>query len=533
LGRTILLGLDGATFSILDALIDSGIMPTLGAQIKRGVRGVLQSTIPPVTFPAFTSMMTGRSPGYHGIFDFVQPKDYGAGIHFELNRSDDIRCETIWSIVSRHERPVICLNFPMTYPQRPLLGAGIPGFVSLRHLRRNVYPPELYDRLQKLPGFSPRELAMDLDLEKKSIQGISREEAEAWVDLHRRREQQLFNILSYLMVNIEWSLLAVVFDGVDKIQHAFWRLIDENNVIDDGSTWESSIKRACMEYFKQIDDFLEEIIVLAGEDARVFIVSDHGFGPTTEIFYVNVWLHQHGYLHWSDDGHLDEIGQLTVDRLKRHVTLLDWQRTVAYALTPSSNGIYIRVSRESGEPGIPPEEYERFRHELKTALLGFTDPIDGGQVVTRVLTREEAFPGSAMYLAPDLTLELRDGGFVSILNADAALKSRTEVAGTHRPDGIFVASGQGVREDAVIEPLSILDVAPTILYSLDVPVPSDFEGRVVSDVFTPTFLKTQPMRSAGQTLSPDGLPAVRDERAKETLEDLEIMTRLRALGYFE
>ena len=77
--------------------------------------------------------------------------------------------------------------------------------------------------------------------------------------------------------------------------------------------------------------------------------------------------------------------------------------------------------------------------------------------------------------APDLTLRLSDHGFVSVLNAVQPVLHRREVVGTHRPEGVFIAGGPGVRSGELLPPMSILDVAPTLLYSLDLPVPGDLE----------------------------------------------------------
>jgi predicted AlkP superfamily phosphohydrolase/phosphomutase len=513
--------------------MDDGVMPVLKRLVERGVHGHLLSTIPPVTFPAFTSIMTGRSPGYHSIFDFVRAEERNSQIYFAMNTSRDVRCETIWSIASRNRCRVICLNFPVTYPQRPLLGFGIPGFVSFRHLRQNIYPPEMYEKIRSLPGFSSRDLTMDLDLEKKTVQGLTQAESEEWIAVHERRERQLFQILEYLMANEPWELAAVVFDGVDKLQHVFWRFIDPTFYPDLPSAWEKKIRDRCRNYFAQLDSFLGRIVALAGPAARLFMVSDHGFGPTTEVFYINKWLQQRGYLQWGQGAPRDESGKLTVERLKSHVMLLDWEKTIAYAFTPSSNGIHIRVAQAPGRPGIRPEEYEAFRQQLRRELLEFTDPETGGQVVTQVLTREEAFPGSCMHLAPDLTLSLRDGGFVSILNSDVPLRSRPEVAGTHRPEGIFIALGTGIREGASLEPLSILDVAPTVLYSLGLPIPEDFEGQVPAEIFTPSFIKAQPVCMGEPTQPPELFPTAQTMPMTGAVEEVEILDRLKALGYVE
>lgn len=532
--KTVLIGLDGATFSIIDHLMEEGIMPFLQELTGRGTRAELLSTPNPLTPPAWTSLMTGRSPGNHGIFDFLRPERTEDGIYIKLLSARDVQCETIWSLASRQQRKVTVLNFPLTYPPQSLSGFVIPGFVPFRHLRRAVHPPSFYTQVKDLLGLNAKDLALDLDHEKKGIQGLPPEEYEEWIRFHIRREQQWFRVLRHLMEYEPCELTAVVFDGPDKIQHLAWGLIDPAFFPEKPSPWEEKIRSLCLDYFRQLDVFLADIVKLAGSDAQIFIVSDHGFGPSWDIFYLNVWLHEHGYLQWGEDGApLDDAHSVLAARMKTQYGLLDWKRTVAYALTPSSNGIYIQVSKGPGQLGIPPETYEPFRRELINSLLSFTDPESGETVVKRVMTREEVFSGSQMHLAPDLTLVLRDHSFISILNADSPLKRRKEPKGMHRPEGIFIAAGEGIRQGTLIPQLSILDVCSALLYSLMLEIPQDLEGRFPAEVFEPSFLEACPPCAGGSTRLLDSSATRISEASWRRSEEEAVLSRLKALGYIE
>jgi len=534
--KTLIFGLDGACFAILDALIDEGVTPFIGELRRRGVSAELMSTVNPLTPPAWTTMMTGRNPGSHGIFDFIRAEERGKSVFFAMNSSRDRRVETLWEIASRQQRRVTALNFFGMAPPRPVEGHTISGFIPYRHLRRAMWPPELYDRIQRLPGFDRHELAMDLDLEKKSIQGLPEEDYESWTGLHRRRERQWFEIAQMLMTEEPSDLTAIVFDGVDKLQHVFWRYLDpEYFDAENASAKDRSIREMCLEYYREVDAYMRRLAELAGDDARIFVVSDHGFGPTWEVFYLNVWLAERGHLGWQDDAVRDASGALTVERLKSHVSLLDWDRTTAFCLTPSSNGVSIRRAKAGG-PGVRPEEYESFRQRLADELLAWRDPEDGGQVVTSVLTREQAYPGAAMETAPDLLLALRDRGFVSILNADRPLAPRPAVLGTHRPEGVFLAAGPGIGRGPCSETVHLVDATPIALYSLGLPIPQDLEGRVPGDIFTARQMGRRPLEIGPPTLAPDPFPERRVSRKDAALEaeaEAEIMERLRALGYVE
>lgn len=522
----VLIGLDGGTFAILDPLMREGVMPFLERFVASGTRAELRSVIPPLTPPAWASITTGRSPGHHGVFDFFTFESPESR-HVRIANSTDVRSETVWSIVSRHGLTATALNFPLMAPPRPIAGCVIPGWVLWRFLRRSCHPAGLYDRVKDLPGFDPRELAMNLELERKALNGCPPAEQEDWVRMHSRRERQWFEILAYLMRNEPHDLTAIVFDGVDKLQHLFWNLLDPGCA----SRADGGIRQLCLDYFRQLDGLIAETVALAGEEANVFIVADHGFGPSREVVHVNGWLARHGYLTWSglDPTEQDDADTLGVGIIGWMDQLIDWDRTTAYARTPSSNGIHICVAGRRGPGGIAPDDYPAFRRRLREALLELRDPRTGERVVTAVWTREEAFPGPLAGGAADLTLELRDGGFISTVKSDVFVVPRAEPVGTHRPDGIFLARGPAVAEGARLAPLSVLDVTPILLHALGVPVPEDLEGRVPLDAFKTEWIRAHPVAVGEPTRPPAIFPAAPPERDGEE----QVLARLKALGYLE
>jgi predicted AlkP superfamily phosphohydrolase/phosphomutase len=167
------------------------------------------------------------------------------------------------------------------------------------------------------------------------------------------------------------------------------------------------------------------------------------------------------------------------------------------------------------------------------SLLSYKDPRTNMPVVTKIMTREEAFPGKATEEAPDLTLTLRDGGFVSILKADEVVKARQQIGGTHSPEGIFVARGKNLQKGLALPPQTILDVAPTLLYAINLPIPEDFEGKVITEAFDPQFLRANPVRIGASTI-PSAIVSGRDHAdGLEGSDEREILERLKALGYLE
>ena len=533
--RTVLIGLDGATFSVLDPLVDQGVMPFLKQLRWMGARAELRSVVPPLTPPAWTSLMTGRNPGHHGVFDFFLKEDNSPHIRFATSR--DVRCETVWSIANRNECRVTTLNYPLMMPPPRLNGHVVAGgWMTPRQLRLGCSPDALYDSIKTIPEFDPKKVAMDMAHEEKALEGCDRDEYESWIQMHIAREEQWFGILRHLMREEPSGLTAILFDGVDKIQHLCWRFLAPEWETGTPEPWEQGVRDAALAYFSRLDRLLAEIETLAGPEATLLIASDHGFGPQTMTFFVNAWLESEGLLAWADADQPRESDAATLGmgQLARHVTMLDWKKTKAYAATPSSNGIHIVTAEKASDPGVPPAEYETFRKQLIDSLYNLRCPGTNTRLVEQIWTREEAFDGPFLHRAPDLTLGLADGGLVSILGSDAPVKLREQPSGTHRPLGVFLAKGPGIQGGIRADELSILDVAPTLLHSLGMAIPEDMEGRVAEEIFEPSFLEEDPVRYGGVAAPAEAAPPkTSDNIMFDADAEAEMAKRLRALGYIE
>ncbi|MDP3938525.1 MAG: alkaline phosphatase family protein, partial [Deltaproteobacteria bacterium] len=295
--------------------------------------------------------------------------------------------------------------------------------------------------------------------------------------------------------------------------------------------WERRIRELAIDYFVKLDAQLAELVEIAGPDTRVFIASDHGAGSSTEIFFPNALLSRLGYLRWKDQGPTVPDDQLTAPYIFDFYKSIDWPATTAYLRSSSANGIYIRRA-ERGWGGVTEADYPAFREKLIADLLGYVDPRDGKPVITRVLTREEAFAGPAMEEAPDITLFLRDGGHPAVLNSDEIVKPRHQISGMHRHAGVLVAVGPGLRRGLSLPPRGISDMTPTMLYSLGLPIPEGLEGELVREAFEKDQLEAEPVRfeqaaanSERQSEGPDETMSAEDEAT--------VLKRLQQLGYLD
>ena len=221
----------------------------------------------------------------------------------------------------------------------------------------------------------------------------------------------------------------------------------------------------------------------------------------------------------------DALGQLAAEKLKDHLGMVDWKRTIAFAPTPSSNGIFVKKDNGSGL-GVKEADYLPFVLKLQNELLAFRDPADGQLVVTGV-DLNKLRGSSFVEPCPDITIRLRDGGFISILKSTEVVVQRPRPDGTHRPTGIFIGYGPSFRKGEQLSALNILDVAPTILTLLGIPVPSDMEGRVATEAFA----GEHEVRKGAATASRDGSADDRPEPSEE--ERAALMSQLKILGYMD
>lgn len=528
--KFLMIGLDGATFYLLDHLISEGVMPFLKDFMEKGVKADLMSTRNPLTPPAWTSMVTGRSPHAHGVYDFLRPATTADNsIFLQVNDSRHNRCETVWSMLARQGKRATSLNFYGMSPPPKIDGYLISGFVPWRYLRQATHPESLFETIKTLPDFDYKNLGMDIGEEKKCVQGLLEGEHHDWIQLQDDRDTAWTELCCHLMKTDPTELTAIVLDGPDKLQHLFWRFVDPVFAESDPNEWWLDVRDHCLNYYRQVDRNIQKMVEAAGPDTNVIMTSDHGFGPTDEIVYINEWLSREGYLQWADVAEEDATGQLTANKIKDHLQMIDWKNTSAYCPTPSSNAIYLKKANGSGN-GVPPSEYLDYCLKLKQALLDYRDPRTGGQVFARVdLNKLE---GTAyVEPSPDITVSLRDGGFVSILKSTDVVSPRKHVDGTHRPNGIFLASGPDFKVAEQLEALDLLDITPLMLHLLGLPVPGDLEGAVPIQALADSGEARQ-VTAAAATVAPQGRnESNRPEPSDEEREAL--LKQMQLLGYMD
>ncbi|MEM2529289.1 MAG: alkaline phosphatase family protein [Nitrososphaerota archaeon] len=483
--KIVVIGLCGASFDIINKLIEEDKLPTIEELIKDGVVGLLKSEFPPITPVNWASFMTGKNPGKHGIFDYEIISRDG---NKKVVDSTCIRSKTLWKILSDFNKKVGIVHVPLTYPPEKVNGFVVPGYV-LSQEKTDTYPPELEEELkEKVPGFDKRWLRI-----KWYAPGREQAFIKSMWDITRIEEK----VTLYLMKNYEWDFFISVFFFLDEVQHYLWKFYT------DPSYSKDQIKDAIPRFYELLDSILHNILEEVDDNTIIMVLSDHGFGPLRKIVFINHYLWDLGLLKLKRSiptltrylsSKLKSMLKLPFDYprlLRLSLSDVDFKRTVAYS-TGYVGKIYINKSL------VKTEEICRVvRDYIIAKLQELKDPESGIKLVSKILKKEDLYHGSHVDEAPDLLFEMmnlsyitRGGGasgggsieFGFDLNTITAPPFNSQ-SGWHREEGFLIIKGAGIKKGVKIEKVSIRDLAPTILYLLGVPIPSDMDGRVLQEIF--------------------------------------------------
>jgi predicted AlkP superfamily phosphohydrolase/phosphomutase len=551
--RTLVIGLDGATFDLIKPWAAQGHLPALSHIMEQGAHASLESTIPPMTAPAWTSFATGTNPGQHRLFDWIV-RDPGS-YHFSPVTALDGTAPTIYTLLSQAGRRVCALNIPMTYPPSPVNGVMIAGMPAPNLHSAITYPEGVYEEILQQVG--------DYILYPDPGQAYSDSGVESFLQRLYRCTELRIATFDYLRQRDTWDFAMMVFNGTDTISHALWKYMDRDHPLHDTRLY-AKFGHAIRDFYKYIDAYLSRVIETLERDTTLILMSDHGFGPFHKFIHVNNWLIREGFMQLRTGlrprlkKRLFELGftpmnvysalmQLGFGALKGKVvrghgqgvlrTLfpsfadVDWAKTTAYSLG-NVGQIYINLAGREPAGSVPAgAAYENLRDEIMQRLRQLCDPVTGEQVVEAVYRREEIYSGDQVTYAPDILfmprrLEYFGFGEYEFGTNQIIEPMKRGISGTHRMNGIFLAFGENIRPGVILEKAHITDLAPTVMYMMGLQVPSHMDGRVLQEIFRDGF---QPALSQSQSQWQGG-PASDGQALTE--KEKEILTsRLRDLGY--
>ena len=564
--KVLIVGLDAATFDLIIPWIAEGKLPNLAALMKEGAWGRLASILPPITPPAWTSFMTGKNPGKHGIFHFLEAQPGSYELRY-LNAGSR-RTKTIWRMLNDAGFTVGTMNIPFTYPPEHLNGFQISGMDTPSEKSPFIHPPELRSELVGLLG------RFELELRYLGFMSTDVRREQVLSEMEQLDDQWLRASL-YLMEKRPADVMMFTFMSIDTVQHYFWQYMDREHHLYDPAAAQR-FGDAVLHVYQRLDDAVGQLLKKTSGNTSVFVVSDHGGGPTSDrVIYLNRYLAQLGLLHYCRDErsavkklvqklvrsvYLSLIASLSHHAKSRLANLfpafrkwfestatsfteIDWGRTKAYCTevlaSPPSIWINLKGVKPSGI--VEQSEYEPLLKLISQKLKELKDPRTNKPVIKRIFRRDEIFNGPFTHEAADLILDWwetsnfstspslpddSDEPAVEILERKPATSA--EWGGTHRCDGILIAQGKPFKKGVQIHGARLIDMAPTILHLMGQPVPEDMDGRVLQDLFEPAFIEQNPVRAGGAAEAEGGQGAQYSAEEAAIVEE-----RLKALGYIE
>jgi len=519
--RTLLVGIDAGDFRTLDRLLSAGKLSNFKDVIQDGFRGELESSIPPWTPTAWTSLTTGKNPGKHGVFDFK------SSTNGEIIGYNDIRTNHIWDYLDEHKESAIIVNVPVTHPPPKINGVVIPGYLA---------PPAT--EIEGRPKGIVEEIEAEVGTYRVYVSGEATDDEELcneYLDLMEMRAETMI----YLCSNYEWSFGMVQFQRTDTVFHE----LPEKQYID--------------EVYKKLDDCLGRLLSALSPD-NVMLVSDHGMGKTGDWdIRVNSWLEANGYLETAKDGLQtgwqkpkqsnesskdkglisDPIGTaagtaakvgLTPRKMQAALDRVGLRQLVESALPDS---VIKNIAEKAGE-GIDIENSTAYcpsgpslgivcddevKPKLVAELEDLCDP-DGDPVFEWVRPAETVHQGPATDLGPDVIAFPNGMEYYVSATLTAEIFAESRYRYNHMPEGIVIGSGEAFKSEEENQQVSIHDIAPTVLTLLDIPLDPQFDGKVIESVLADPSLP--------------GTMEYHEVEAGDTLESSDaVESRLEDLGY--
>ena len=546
--RVLVVGLDGASFRFIRPLLQQDRLPNLARVIQEGVSGGLESTCPPVSAPAWVSFMTGQNPGRHGVFDF---ENYDATSYTcrtgRLVDSSYFAGTTFFDAMSSLGYRVGLVTVPLTYPPWEVNGFMIAGEPTPDQRKPYTYPPELSGELDALA-----------DHTGTAFQRMGVEEMVPHLDYELERRT---SVAIKMMEREPWDFFMIVQNVLDAAHHRLWKFWDPASPVyvdAERQKYGHLIHR----YYEMIDAALGSLLDRLDKDTVTFILSDHGGSlRAPKKFLANVWLRDQGLLavrasqSRSGQRGLYQSYLAARDRLPpdwrrflrrrlpskvrseiRQWTLnlggVDWSGTYAYQFPMYQPFVGLVINLRGRQPSglVEPAQYEKIREELMARALDLRDPQSHEAIVERAYRREEIYRGPYSDRAPDVIIRLKPGygggqGFDDHFIRPVPEKLLNEVSGGHDMEGILLASGPGIKRGATIQGANLMDLAPTILYTMGVPIPRTVDGRILEDIFEPSFLGHHPVQYA-DTVRSASSPHTLSSEEEQAMRD-----KLRGLGY--
>ena len=434
-------------------------LPNLRNLAEGGAWGRMKSTVPPITVPAWTAMMTSKDPGQLGFYGFRNRKSYGYDELYFANATY-VKEPTLWQLLSKNRRTSVVLGVPQTYPPKPLNGTLVGCFLTPDKEVQYTWPDEVKREIDAIADG-------DYVIDVKEFRTDDKDWLLEQIYVMTRRR---FKVVREWVQSKPWDFFIFVEMGVDRIHHGFWRYHDKNHrLYQKGHKYEHAIR----DYYRYLDGEIGSVMALLPQGTQTWVVSDHGAQTMHGAICVNEFFLREGWL---------ALREPPKRPSKLKTSNIDWSKTRCWGEGGYYSRIFMNVRGREPEGVIEPGDYERVRDEIKAKLEALGDE-NGRPIGTKVFKPEEVYR-TVNNVPPDLIvyfgdLNWRSAGSVGTGAVHTFENDTGPDDANHAQHGMFILNGPGTApgERTGVE---IYDVAPTVLQALGVPVPGDMVGKPVA-----------------------------------------------------
>ncbi len=530
-GKVYIIGLDGARFDVIKKWTEKGKLPAFKKIIKNGCSGNLRTVYPPHSMPGWTSFMTGTNPGKHGIYGTQMQKD--DSYDFTIPNSTYIREPENHQILSAYGKTVGIINIPMTYPPKKVNGVLVSSWLTPPSATF-TYPKDLMKKINEI-GYLVQPLAT-----RKSKKGFR---AGLSYVLKKR-----FELMNWVMEKYQCDFIVNVITETEHMHHNYASFLEKEH-----PNYKPEYEEKVLSLYKEVDRKLGELIEKISDDTTLLIVSDHGFGPCWGHVHLNSLLEKNNYfvsakrrrtlteklVHWVIRTGLRSTIQKMINKIHLKIPKLierklreaatqkidaDWDKTKAYCAGKFGE---IRINLKGREPKgiVEMKDYERIRNEIIELIESDTEL---KKIVKKVHKKENIFNGTFVEKMPDLYVEFNKPYKTSIeLSNELISKNEGDIEGTHTMEGTFIAYGKEIKKGTTIKNASLVDITPTTLHAMGLPVLKSMDGKVLKIFKKNSSLSKKPKFATKEEL---GLKSNKGKELKEE-DNQKVMETLKGMGY--
>ncbi len=435
-------------------------LPNINKLMQNGVYARLDSPVPCLSATAWSSILTGKPPADTGIFEYIQRKR-DSYEEWRVISSHSLKEKTVWQILSDNGKESVACYPILSWPIKPFKGSLISGSLTPSGKDvENVYPAELKKELEGMFGEVPTaDIPLFRDLSKEQIiEGV------------QKLTDKQIEVEKYLMKNKKWDMFFALIGLSDRMNHAFWRYMDNKHRKYDPN---SPFKDALKNFYLYVDKKLGEFLQIVGEDTRVIVLSDHGITRLHTRVNLTDWLIKEGYM---------TLKQPITEKTRFTFDMVDWSKTRVFAIGAYEGQIFINLKGREPEGIVEQADYDSLLEEVIAKIAKISGD-DGNKLETKFFRKKDHFNGKHFEEAPDAIIyfdDLEYGCNTTLIGNETMWSPQTALGSDdagHSKQGIFIMSEKGKERD--LGDISYLDVAPTILHLLGVPVPEDMKGKIL------------------------------------------------------